>query len=437
MFKGTTPPEVKLLLQDLMQEVKKKDVFIGCSGNFTTDKLVAGLGFTVHSNDVSLYSKLISDLLLGTDTEVTITNQELAELFDTWEDSPYKKLVQVMYAMRLSEYKDRKNDYQQYMYEAFAAKSAVYYHNTCEKLAKGALNFQIADFAFCDFLDFLKSKKGKGVGISFPPTYKAGYERIFKYVEESFAYEHAPYTIFDPKEGETIFGTLLDDDENVIYSDRDWPNLHQWLIGKCVIGSGKKPVYMYSSVHREKRYFMDKCKLVKASKYKVIETDYRFTKDTQITVECCPVNDINYFKAFFMSNKVDYSTGGDLAFVFLADGRAFGFLVFSKQLSSITEIFMQADFVANSDQAKLSKLLIMLAKSAQLRKFIARKWGNYYTKIKTTVYTDKAVSMKYRGCWSLIRRDQGKLMYGSEFEEKSFNEIYLQWLTKYQKTSSK
>ena len=437
MFKGTTPPEVKLLLSDLLREVKQKDVFIGCSGNFTTDKLVAGLGFTVHSNDVSLYSKLISDILLGTSTEVTVTNQELAEQFDTWEDSPYKKLVQVMYAMRLSDFISQKNDYERYMLEAYITKGRTYYKNTCEKLAKGALDFHIADFSFCDFLDFLKFKRGKGVGISFPPTYKAGYEKIFKFVEESFAYEHAQYNVFDPKQGEAIFAELLEEDENIIYSDRDWPGLHKWLIGKCVIGSGKKPVFMYSSVHRDKRYFIDKCKQIQASKYKVVETDYRFTKDTRVTVECCSVSDINYFKAFFMSNKVDYSTGGDLGFVFLADGRAFGFLVFSKQLSSITEIFMQADFVANSEQSKLSKLLIMLAKSAELRKLIARKWGNYYTHIKTTVYTDKPVSMKYRGVWSLIRRDKGKLMYGSEFQEETFNSIYAQWLKKYTKTSSK
>ena len=121
---------------------------------------------------------------------------------------------------------------------------------------------------------------------------------------------------------------------------------------------------MYSSVHRDKRYFIDKCRLIKASKYKVVDVDYEFTDETKISVECCPVSDINYFKAFYMSNKVDYSTGGDLGIVFLADGRAFGFLSFSKQLSTIEEIFMQSDFVVNSETAKLSKPLIMLAKSA-------------------------------------------------------------------------
>lgn len=72
MFQGTTPPEVKILLQDLMKGVENKDVFIGCSGNFTTDKIMSSMGYTVHSNDVSLYSKLISDLLLDTNTELKL-----------------------------------------------------------------------------------------------------------------------------------------------------------------------------------------------------------------------------------------------------------------------------------------------------------------------------------------------------------------------------
>lgn len=81
MFTGTTPPEVKLLLQDLMRGVKGKDVFIGCSGNYTTDKIMSAMGYTVHSNDVSLYSKLIADLLLDTSTEVECINPELKKRF--------------------------------------------------------------------------------------------------------------------------------------------------------------------------------------------------------------------------------------------------------------------------------------------------------------------------------------------------------------------
>jgi hypothetical protein len=433
MFTGTTPPEVKLLLQDLMRGVKGKDVFIGCSGNYTTDKIMSAMGYTVHSNDVSLYSKLIADLLLDTSTEVECINPELKNVFDTWEETKYKKLVQVMFALKVAQFHQRKNDYQEEMFNAFIEQSKIYYDNTIKKLEKGALDFSIQSFYYGDFLDFLKMKRGKGVGISFPPTYKGGYEKLFSYVEESFKYEHAPYNIFDPKEGGAVFKELLDNDENIIYSDRYFNILEGYLVGKIRLGSNKNPLFAYSSLQTNNHYYIERDKCVKPSHIHILPVDYQFTTDTVITVRPCAVNDVNYYKAFYMANKVNYTTGGDFGLVFMADGMAFGFTSFSKQLSTLSQIFMQSDFVVNSETQRLSKLLIMLVKSHDVRRLIARKMYNYYDGVKTTVYTTSPVSMKYRGVFNLERRDEGKLIYSSIFTEKSLNELYALWIRKYKK----
>lgn len=433
MFTGTTPPEVKLLLQDLMRGVKGKDVFIGCSGNYTTDKIMSAMGYTVHSNDVSLYSKLIADLLLDTSTEVECINPELKNVFDTWEETKYKKLVQVMFALKVAQFHQRKNDYQEEMFNAFIEQSKIYYDNTIKKLEKGALDFSIQSFYYGDFLDFLKMKRGKGVGISFPPTYKGGYEKLFSYVEESFKYEHASYNIFDPKEGGAVFKELLDNDENIIYSDRYFNILEGYLVGKIRLGSNKNPLFAYSSLQTNNHYYIERDKFVKPSHIHILPVDYQFTTDTVITVRQCAVNDVNYYKAFYMANKVNYTTGGDFGLVFMADGMAFGFTSFSKQLSTLSQIFMQSDFVVNSETQRLSKLLIMLVKSHDVQRLIARKMYNYYDGVKTTVYTTSPVSMKYRGVFNLERRDEGKLIYSSIFTEKSLNELYALWIRKYKK----
>lgn len=433
MFTGTTPPEVKLLLQDLMRGVKGKDIFIGCSGNYTTDKIMSAMGYTVHSNDVSLYSKLIADLLLDTSTEVECINPELKNVFDTWEETKYKKLVQVMFALKVAQFHQRKNDYQEEMFNAFIEQSKIYYDNTIKKLEKGALDFSIQSFYYGDFLDFLKMKRGKGVGISFPPTYKGGYEKLFSYVEESFKYEHASYNIFDPKEGGAVFKELLDNDENIIYSDRYFNILEGYLVGKIRLGSNKNPLFAYSSLQTNNHYYIERDKFVKPSHIHILPVDYQFTTDTVITVRQCAVNDVNYYKAFYMANKVNYTTGGDFGLVFMADGMAFGFTSFSKQLSTLSQIFMQSDFVVNSETQRLSKLLIMLVKSHDVQRLIARKMYNYYDGVKTTVYTTSPVSMKYRGVFNLERRDEGKLIYSSIFTEKSLNELYALWIRKYKK----
>lgn len=433
MFTGTTPPEVRLLLQDLMKGVKGKDVFIGCSGNYTTDKIMSAMGYNVHSNDVSLYSKLIADLLLETDTDVECVNPELRNVFDTWEEGKYKKLVQVMFAMKVAQFHQRKNNYQEEMFNAFIEQSKTYYRNTVTKLEKGAFDFTISSFYYGDFLDFLKMKKGKGIGISFPPTYRGGYEKLFSYVNESFKYDHAFYNEFDPKNGEIVFGELLDGDENIIYSDRYFGSLERFLVGKIRLGVNKNPLFVYSSIGLDKHYYIERDKFAKASHIQILPVGYQFTIDTVITVRPCSVNDINYYKAFYMANKVNYTTGGDFGLVFMADDKAFGFTSFSKQFSTLSQIFMQSDFVVNSETQRLSKLLIMLVKSHDVRKLIARKMYNYYDGVKTTVYTNSPVSMKYRGVFNLERRDEGKLMYSADFTENSLNELYSLWIKKYKK----
>jgi len=386
------------------------------------------MGYRVHSNDVSLYSKLISDILLGTDTPVKVKNQDLVPVFASWPETKYKKLIQVMFAIKVSKYAPQKNDFQRVFYDAYLRESGKYYETTVAKLEKGALDFQISSFSFCDFIEFLKNKKGTGVGISFPPTYKAGYEKIFEFVEESFEYERARYQMFDPKNAGTIFKGLLEEDENVFYSDRKWPELIDYLAGVVNLGQGKHDVYIYSSLKRRENYYFGKDPKQVHSNILIMPKEYEFSKKSEITMKLCSVDEINYFKAFYMANKVNYTTGGDYGMAFYADGKAFGFASFSARLSTLEQMFIQSDFVVNSDTEKLSKLLIMLLKSNEVRHLLARKTATYYEGLKTTVYTDKPVSMKYRGVFDLERRDKGKLMYSCKFNDLTLKENYKQWL---------
>ncbi len=441
MFVGTTPPEIRLLLQDVLtnrvtgsSKKEEEAIFVGCSGNFSTDKILAGMGFKVHSNDVSLYSKLIADIILKKDTEVKVANSDLANVFSSWPESRYKKLVQVMFAMKIAEFAPRKNDYQREFYENCLVGASGYYANTLDKIERNRqFDFQLETFFYGDFIEHLKNKRGRGIGVSFPPTYKGGYEKLFSFVEDSFDYLRADYKIFDPQEAPVIFGELLDSDENIIYSDREIEALQRYEVAKAVLGAGRHSVYIYSSVDTKKRYYIERKRKPLSTKYQVIPFEFVFTPETRITIEVCRVQDVNYFKAFYMADKVNYTEGGDLGLVFLADGRAFGFASFSKQLSTATHLFMQSDFVVTSAMPKLSKLVIMLCRSREMKKKILRYFKHYYEGVKTSVFTDKPVSMKYRGVFDLERRDKGKLIYCADFTDQSTQTIFDTWKNRFQK----
>lgn len=434
MFQGTTPPEVRLVIQDIMERQKtiSTDVYCACSGNYTNDKLVSAMGFNVHSNDVSLYSKLIADYVLGKDnTPIKVKDDRFAKVFANWEDTDLKKICMVMYMMRIANLLPQKNEYQMEMLEVFMQEhqAEVFYRSTMEKLKK-ALDFKIKDFYFGDFSDFLKEKTGKGIGIAFPPTYKGGYEKMFKAVEDTFEYKHTFYSIFDPKQAESLYKELLSTDKNIIYTDMPYEGLSDYLQGEISLGMKKHSIYLYSSVEvNHKPYYVERNEKPQHSKYKVTPMDFVFDENTDIEVKVVPKEDVNYFKGFYMSNKVDYTDGGDLALMFFADGLAFGFASFSKFTSrKMGELLGLSDFVVNSHTKRLSKLLIMLELTRDVRRMIARSVQEYYDTIKTPVYTSKPVSMKYRGVFKLERREEGKLIYIGTFNESTIKDVYKKWL---------
>ena len=437
MFKGTTPPEVKVVIQDILSRTVESDVYSACSGNYTNDKMASAMGFKVHSNDVSLYSKIIADTVMGKDTTpVTVKDPILEDIFNQWENHRFKKLAMVMFVMRIANLLPQKNEYQIEMLKTFLQQKQAdaFYSSTIEKLSKGALDFKIEDFYFGDFVEFLKVKKGKGIGIAFPPTYKGGYEKMFKAIEEKFDYEHASYNVFDPDTAGLLYLSLLKDDKNIIFTDQEFDEIADFKTAEIKLGQSQHPIFLYSSVDdKRKSYYIERDKKPLVSKYTTMPVDYEFTEDTKISVKMVPKEDVNYFKGFYMSNKVNYTDGGDMAFIFFADGLAFGFTCFSHYSSTLDTAFGLADFVVNSHTKKLSKLLIMLELSHDVRMLLARNVGDYYDYIKTPVYTDKPVSMKYRGIFKLTKKERGKLVYTGEFVKESINEIYKIWLKKYKK----
>lgn len=428
MFTGTLPEEVKRVLYNLLLN-KKQDVFVGCSDNFTADKLLSTMGLKVHSNDVSLYSKLISDILLNTRTEVSVKNEELKDIFSQWGESKYKDLIQVMFSLRLSKFADRKNDFKAQMYDSYMMCANDYFTRSVEKMERNEqFNFCVESFFYGDFVSHLNMNED-GIGICFPPTYKGGYEKMFKFIDDSFEYIHAEYNIFDPVGAVIVFKDLLDSGENIICNDVDIVELERYKIAKCSLSYNKKNLYLYSSVERSsKKYFIERNSSTLKSGYSVIDIDYKFSDSSNIKIEVCKAADVNYFKMFYMSNVVNYTNGGDFGIAFIADGRAFGFASFSKRLSNDEYLFIQSDFVVNSHIKRLSKLLIMMLKSNEVRMACNIALSHYYKGLKTSVYTSRPVSMKYRGVFNLEKREDGKkLMYSSEFSGENIKYIFEKW----------
>ena len=426
-FVGSVPKLARFYIQKCLKEYQGKEVFVCCSGNFTIDKIAHNLGLTVHSNDIALYSKAIADIVMDKPREFECIEPTFSAIFERWAEHKYKPLVEVMFVIEVSKFEKQKNDYERLLYSNHIEKSGEFYARTIAKLEKNnSMQFKIDSFYFGDFREHLKNE---GISLIFAPTYKAGYEKMYKRVDEVFKYTHANYQMFDSKAAGPLYKSILEKQAAIIYSDIIFPDIESKIVAKINLLGGKKQIFIYSNTGNTKHVVSERKTHVKR-KVNLIPYQQEFNEATRISAIECKVDEINYYKQFFMGAKVDYSTGGDIGMMFMAEGKIFGFAVFSKTLGTGDRdtLFLLADFICTSAEKRLSKLVLYLLKSKEVQQLLSRKLLYKYTGLQTTVYTNHPVSMKYRGAFQLKERGKGKLSYICTFNGETLTQNYFKWL---------
>jgi len=142
---------------------------------------------------------------------------------------------------------------------------------------------------------------------------------------------------------------------------------------------------------------------------------------------------VNYYRDVYLSKGVGIPADGEAPFAVAVDGKVFGFLIFAR-MQGRGDVYLLADFVVNSTRYKrLAKLLLLVIQTREIRRMMEEKLLAELPSCTTMVFTDKPVSMKYRGLFKLARRDEGKLVYQTDMGIRNLKEITPLWLKKYEK----
>ena len=205
-----------------------------------------------------------------------------------------------------------------------------------------------------------------------------------------------------------------------------------WLKGKANHPNGREPVFLYSNLENLPAVFRVGKNTKPAQEMpRTIPANYIIPDDVRLSVIKCKPSLVFHYKHLFMSSRVNYSDAAELALAFLADGAVFGFASFSQRTRSMDRnrfIFMNSDFVLPSATPRLSKLLLWLLRSNEVQRLVARQYLFSYPSIQTTVFTDKPVSMKYRGVFQKVGKNtDGKLTYTADFTTELLKERFEQW----------
>ncbi|EBV1888632.1 hypothetical protein DN122_07445 [Salmonella enterica subsp. enterica serovar Coquilhatville] len=423
MFIGSIPK--KLITQILGNIHLKPRVYIGCSGSFRTEHAIKNLmpDTQVFGNDVSLLSCAVGKLL--TDEKMDVEFSGRLEPLNMVRGDAVWNTAAICIAITLARFKGN-NEYSKSHFAHIIRNVHDYHRIEREKIEKYIDGFRLNGFHAGDFHDQITAaRENDGSVIMFAPTYKGGYENIYKFVNENTKWKSPSYGVWDPEGTEELIQQLLDENMNfAIVSDRRMESIEP----RIMFAGSNKPIYMYandarSSLRRE-------TKKAQAFRYRVIDPD-AINENSRVEIKLLTSQQLNFLKDVYLAKGINHKSGMLNFAVFIDDMLAGAFIFSMAQYGDkIHSIYMLSDF-STSRKRKISKLIPMLATSRDVINLVNRKYVIDIQSVYTTAFTKNPVSMKYRGIYELAKRGEGFLNYSSAIREQAPQDIFNYWYKRY------
>jgi hypothetical protein len=407
-------------------------VFVCCSGSFRLEQAVmaTGLGCPVHSNDVSLLSVMLGRHLTGAPVEFRFKGR-LEPLEDALPDGgSVSRLGAIGVALELAKYKGN-SEHARAHFGHLMARADEYVTKARDKVAKYCERVRVTSFFAGDFRDHAERAIARGaVLFAWPPTYRGGYERLYKFLHDNVEWHEPSYRLFDPKDLDAWIREL---DRSGIRYCVCADHALEGRKARAVYESGRnKPVFLYASDSHGSS--------VRRNAHSVAPIGYRLVdpaalrESAKIRLVKVPAPVMNFIKDRFLKPGLVHSDGM-MRFVVLIDGKLAGGFIYARDSSgTIDWVYLLCDFSVapkSVSDRKLSKLIAMLATGREAIGHWNRARMQRTTHVFTTAFTDQPASMKYRGIFKLHSKKPGVLNYSSDVRDLDNDAIYRDWFKRY------
>lgn len=438
MFYGSVPSEAQSIINKIVKAWDVRDVYIGCSGNFTLEKFIGPLNmFNLHSNDVTLYSRSLGQFFQGETVDLVLseTGEEMFPWLNQYMETDIDRIASMLLMSRIVAYigKDDHPYYSMMLRENVKQYPAMH-EKTVKKLVDNKLH--IASYYNGDAMDFAKNAPADIGFVTFPPFKKAGkaYVKDFEKLEQIFKFEPPKYNYFD--------GQLLIDYFRIIMQKKAWcfstdmrlpaDEFGGYLKGMTKTTNRGVPIYIYSNYGRPQ-----------------IVTPLQSTTNANIKKFGEGMEIGNEIKLYELSNdafqtlrsqymNINIRPGAaTLALGVSVDGYLIGVYAFSasptlsnwdKHIETPT-MYLLSDFpVAPVDYRHLAKLVLYAALSKESKRIAERLTRKRCVSLVTTAFSKNPESMKYRGLFKVLNRKQNDSLQKADWAKDidPANAYYLQ-----------
>lgn len=204
MFIGALPKEVLAQVVEVFPLASFREIRVCCSGSFRLEQTVAQVAPStrVTSNDVSLVTCAIG------------TYAATGELFDLEfadELEPVNALLQtlparqrvaaLLVAGQMGRFTGQ-SEHARLHRAHYVSNFETYLEGAAERLDNIVANMRVAEFFAGDFREHANratGQDGKVAVMGFPPTYKGGYENLYKFLNRNVKWSSPSYDVFDPE----------------------------------------------------------------------------------------------------------------------------------------------------------------------------------------------------------------------------------------------
>lgn len=439
MFFGAVPTQCIEQVFKIIDFNEWRKVYVCCSGSFRIERAIKTSfpDVEVYSNDVSLYSSAVGKLACNEFFDITFTGALEFVQERTDGSSFFDKVAAVLVACEMARYGARKNLYTKQHFDYYVANFDMFLDKARAKLDKILPQMPIQGYFAGDWRTHVKHAAEAGAGVAaFPPFFKGDYESQFRFIDENIVWQNPTYDIYEPK----MLGSIIDDIDSsgipyCVLSDQLFD--HRKPVLEYVTGR-KVPHYCYART--DKSSVRHIYKEPEPFEYKPIDVA-KITKNSELQIIVADSKMMDFIKDIYLQKTIIHSTGIANFLVFI-DRMLVGGIIYSLPKFPTfghRTVYLLSDVTICRD-AKLSKLIAMLATSKTLLDIISRKLISRVDYVVTTARTHNAVSMKYRGIYELLNRrpaddpSEGNIInYGSKARPIAPQQMYQDWFLKYGK----
>lgn len=447
MFRGTIPAPMRSILLEHAQQWQCDHVYVGCSGNFTAERTVLqAREFTMHGNDVTLYSCALGAFYAGDDIGIRLKDEWAGELgwLGPYLETPADAAATVLLCAEMLKGIGSTNAHYRRIRDAYRRQWPDLHRRQAEKLTADRL--RLGSFHVGDGVDWMLSVPDDQAVVCFPPFFAGDYEQMFKALDTVFDWNQPSYDELD----EARRGLLLErmrEKQHWFYGTHErQPDLDAELRGVVRTTNRGVPIYVYSSGGKTR--IVQPRQTISFLQAPHLGGGDELGDDLQIV----RLNDGQFtlLRSEYMNAQIKPGSTS-LALAAVVDGKVVGAFAYSagSMSSALAQwdahiqgphVYLLSDFPVRPTRYRhLAKLVLVAALSREAQLLIEQMFSRRYRTLITTANTNNHASMKYRGLFKLLTRrdapdDLGyrfQLNYGAPFGEWSLAEGLELWKRRY------